>query len=95
MSDWMFNALVVTLVIVYAAAWCGVLVGAVSAWAESERGWGIGLALAWLVLTVAPITAFVTNAQHEQHGSCKYEHLVGKGSVCDEYYPLPQVTQSR
>lgn len=23
------------------------------------------------------------------HGSCKYEHWMGKAYVCDEYYPLP------
>ena len=91
----MFNGVVVTLGIAYVGAWCGTMVGAVVAWTDDHPRWGVTWALVWLVLTVVPITAFVTSAQHEQHGSCKYEHLVGKGYVCDEYYPLPQVTEPR
>jgi hypothetical protein len=46
---------------------------------------------AFLMFTI-PLTLFFDAINNEPvHGSCKYEHYAGKGYVCDEYYPLPQV----
>ena len=56
---------------------------------------------AWVLVGVAVTAAFIILAvssiagPQSQHGSCKSEHWAGKVYVCDEYYPLPEHSETR